>query len=557
MSSLPDIHFANLFEQDHIGQKLWSYYLGESTYKKFLPRYKAMGLNAAQATSLSRLADRNPPQLKSNSSSESEPIVYHDSYRELQKLSYGAEIISLKYDKKFLEEHSAQRHLIGFSIAYYFAQTETGLFCPICMTDALARVIEKMQTPSPEAEETLKHLTTSNLENLWQGAMFLTEKQGGSDVGANRVQAEHENGKWILRGEKWFCSNADAEASLVLARMPKFEGKEIEGTKGLGLFLLLRNKPAQNFKNWSYKRLKDKLGVKSMASAEIDFNGAEAFLIGGAGEGFKMMTDMVNMSRIYNSIASIAIARRAFLEAIEFGKQREAFGKKLIDLPLWRASMADLSAEVFAMQVFVFEAIRQMDLQEQGSAEAAQLLRMMTPIAKAMSGKLAVFASREGMELIGGNAFIEDHIMPRLLRDASVLPIWEGTTNIQALDLMRSFRKETLIAVMARIDRALKTPGTDEELQPLFEKRIKEFKVYLAPKMALPPADLERQSLEIMNQLNRILSLTFLFEMSADNHLKTFVSAAFLRIIGRSEAFQSLGLTHSFKTDNEVELLKV
>ena len=259
--------------------------------------------------------------------------------------------------------------------------------------------------------------------------MFLTEKQGGSDVGANTVQAEESQGRWLLSGDKWFCSNADAPTALVLARMPGDEGALTSGTRGLGLFLVLRNDPPQNHKSWLTHRLKDKLGVRTMASGEITFQKTEGYLIGGAGEGFKIMTEMVNMSRLYNAVSSTAIARRAVLEAYCFGEERQAFGKKLRDLPLWRACMADLAAEQIALLFLVFESTRQLDLADNGDDNGARLARLMTPLAKALSGKLAVFAASEAMELIGGNAYIEEHILPRLLRDAQVLPIWEGTTD--------------------------------------------------------------------------------------------------------------------------------
>lgn len=541
MSDLPEIQFESLFEVDPVGQKLWKYHLGEKKYKEFLPRYQKMGRNAALATPLARDADRNPPQLKDNK------ISFHPSYQKLKELSYGAEILSLKNDPDFLKDHHAYRHRIGFSIAYYFAQTETGLFCPICMTDALGRVLELECQDMPLAQQALKHIYAKDLSQLWEGSMFLTEKQGGSDVGANRVQATQKDGKWFLTGEKWFCSNATAETSLVLARMPEENSKPVAGTKGLGLFLLLRNTPKDNHKKWAFKRLKDKLGVKSMASAEIDFFEAEATLIGGVNEGFKIMTEMVNMSRLYNSVASIAVSRRSLLEASEFGKQREAFGYKLKDLPLWRTSLADLSAETFGMIVFVFEAIKQLDLADGGDKAAAELLRVMTPIAKGLSGKLAVFAAREAMEMVGGNAYIEDHILPRLLRDALVLPIWEGTTNIQSLDLLRALKKEGADSIFKRVDQALAQAGSSEFKNQL-TMRVDQLKKNLGA---------EPNPLELILQVGRVLTLALLFELSAQPELKEMAEAAFARIFARADMFQSLGTGEKTKASCEEALLKI
>jgi acyl-CoA dehydrogenase len=545
MSELPLVQFENLFEQDPTGKKLWAYWLGSSTFKKFLPQFSRMGANAAIATPHSRLADRHPPvHVPFNAIGERiDRIDYHPSYLELQRLSYGNGIVGLKYDPEFLKDHVADRHLLGFAISYYFAQTETGLFCPICMTDALGRVLEKNNS-HPMAKKALSHIASTDLKTLWQGAMFLTEKQGGSDVGANTVQAtETKNSdgtsQWFLNGDKWFCSNADAQAALVLARLPGPEGDIKLGTKGLGLFLVLREEPQHNHRNWIIHRLKDKLGVRSMASGEITFQNTEAYLIGGAGQGFKIMTEMVNMSRLYNSVSSVSIARRAIMEAYAFGKERHAFGKKLADLPLWRSCMADLTAEHLGLMFLVFEATRQLDRADSGEAEAQKLVRWMTPLAKALSGKLSVFAASEAMELIGGNAYIEEHILPRLLRDAQVLPIWEGTTNIQSLDLLRILQKESAEILFKRCREALsKSPSqlniSVALLVDALEKDIQSLS-------QITPDEMQRASRTLVDNAGRILTLCLMLEATQSPDLKTICEAAAQRILSRPSVTASLG----------------
>jgi alkylation response protein AidB-like acyl-CoA dehydrogenase len=525
--NIPTVEWKNLLEEDPAGQKLWSYYLTPATYQKVRGHFMRMGEAGAQATPYSAIADVKSPELVSyNSLGERiSEVNYDPSYLKLQQLAYGQGIVSIKFDPVFLKEHQAHRHLVGFAAGYYFAQTETGLYCPICMTDALARVLERNGQKHPMARKALERLGAS--EDYWQGAMFLTERQGGSDVGANEVQAREEQGRWFLNGHKWFCSNVDAQAILALARMPGAEGALDQGTRGLGLFLILRETPENNFKTIEIQRLKKKLGVRSMASGEVILNNTEAFLIAGAGSGFKVMADMVNMSRLYNAVSSVAVARRAILEALAFGSRRQAFGAELAKLPLWRAAMADLVAEHWGLLHLVFEAAQQLDAGDQGDVNAQKLSRVLTPLAKSLSARFAVFAASECMEAIGGIAYIEENILPRLLRDAQVLPIWEGTTNIQSLDMLRVMAKEGLDVFWARLTRA----GGDDAT---FTARVKQLQSTCAQFAQLAPADQQRGSRQLSEQMGRVLIEGLLLESSRSTEVAEISRAALARVRLRS-----------------------
>jgi alkylation response protein AidB-like acyl-CoA dehydrogenase len=410
------------------------------------------------------------------------------------------------------------------------------------MTDAMARVLER-HGRSEEARMTMAHLTTADTAQLWEGAMFLTEKQGGSDVGANEVQATRsDNEEWLLNGNKWFCSNADAKAILVLARMPGGP----QGTKGLGLFLVLTEHPVANKKNMVMLRLKDKLGVRSMPSAEIDFVNCRAFLIGGENEGFKMMADMVNLSRVYNSISSVAIVRRGLLEAILYARQRKAFGSNITDLPLWRACYSDLAAEHMAHTLLVFETVAQLDQGDCGNKEAVGLSRLMTSVSKALTGKLVMFATSECMELIGGNAYIEEHIMPRLLRDAQVLPIWEGTTNIQSLDTLRVFSKEGPGAYIHRVEQALATAEKAQvplELIQVTKHRFKNWQALADAMRTLTEAQMQYASRTLLEESGRVMMTALLLEKAAEPALRDIMLAYAWRLRNRRFATSPLA-TH-------------
>lgn len=543
MTPLPAINFNNLYSQDPFGQALWTYWLGDR-HREFQSHFEKFGKAGADATRHSAIADKITPVLHNfNKVGERvDQIEYHPSYFELQKMSYGQGLLALKYDADFLKKNKDCRHTLGFALGYYFAQTETGLFCPICMTDALGRVLES-HNAHPMAKEALKHIGAKDMNELWQGAMFLTEKQGGSDVGANTCTAQEENGKWYISGDKWFCSNADAKASLALARMPGAEGTADKGTRGLGLFLVLREFPKNNSKTWLTHRLKDKLGVRSMASGEITFQKTEAYLIGGAGEGFKIMTEMVNMSRIYNSVASLAIARRSVMEAYAFGKERHAFGAPLTKLPLWRACMADLAAEQIGQMFLTFEAVRHLDRADNGDKTSSHLVRVLTPLSKALSGKLAVYAASEAMELIGGNAYIEEHILPRLLRDAQVLPIWEGTTNIQSLDLVRVFVKEGADSLFHRYSEALKNAQghVSDSLIKGVKQHIDEVVALMKDAKSYSQEGMQRAAREMLEKSGRTMMMCLVLEGTKDKALKTVCEAVVQRLLLRRHSTAPLG----------------
>jgi acyl-CoA dehydrogenase len=542
-TNLPKREIENLFDLDSTFQALIEAHLG-ADFKSVTSELGEMGLNAALATKHSDNADHFGPRLipYNPQGQKVNQVEYHPSYRKLEELSYGAGLVSKKYEKNRTGVYKTHRQTATFAKGYLFSQTETGLTCPICMTDAIGKVLELYGKQIPEAQEVLRRLASTDVDEIWQGAMFMTERQGGSDVGANTVVASEQNGEWFLNGHKWFCSNVDSGAILALARMPDAG----PGTKGLGLFLVLRDMPENNFKTWDVHRLKEKLGVRAMASGEVTFRNTKATLIGGANEGFKMMTDMVNMSRLWNSIASVGISRRAVLEAKLWGQERKAFGKRLTDQPLWRSCISDLHSEHLMMLTLVFEICAQLDKGEKGDAEAMKCVRSMTPLAKALTGKLAVFAAAEGMELIGGNAYIEEDIMPRLYRDAQVLPIWEGTTQIQSLDLLRVIKKEGPDAIFLRAFTALQKVDQIPELKTIaldIEQRLKALKEFMKSFDGEDVENLQRASRSFLEMAGRSLAQALMIEKAAQSEkLKPVYVAALKRLVERPFATAPLGV---------------
>lgn len=393
------------------------------------PQLIAMGERAAREVApLAAIADRESPRLVTHDArgERINRVDYHPAYREMERIAYGSGMVAMKYEPAPRPDGA----FLGFALGYLFAMGEMGLYCPLCMTDGVARVVTRHGTPEQIAR-VVPRLASRDVDTLWTGGMFLTERAGGSDVGANETVARRNgDGSWRLSGRKWFCSNVDAEVVLVTARP---EGAP-DGTRGLRTFLL----ETENNRGVCIDRLKEKLGVRSMPTGEVTLENAPAEEIGG----FSAIAEMMNLSRLYNAVAAIAVIGRAIHEARWYVERREAFGRPVIEFPLVQETLADLEAEHVAAMLMTFETVEAQQRADAGDADAARRLRILTPVVKAVTGKLAVPCVSEAMELIGGNGYIEESPMPRLLRDAQVLPIWEGTTNILVLDALRTANKE-------------------------------------------------------------------------------------------------------------------
>jgi alkylation response protein AidB-like acyl-CoA dehydrogenase len=316
-----------------------------------------------------------------------------------------------------------------YALTYLFAQSEFGLLCPVNMTDSLTRTIRRFADQALLARY-LPGLLADDPDRQLQGAMFMTERFAGSDVGATVTRAAPFGDHWRLHGDKWFCSNADAGVALVLARP---EGAP-EGTAGLGLFLMPRVLPSGEMNRYRIVRLKDKLGTRAMASGEIALEGAEAALIGELNQGFKQMTEMVNQSRLSNGVRSAGMMRRAVHEALTVALGRHAFGKRLIELPLVRRQLIKMilpAEEALSVALFTADCL---DRADAGEAEAQTLRRILTPLVKLRACRDARKVTGDAMEMRGGNGYIEEWIEPRLLRESHLGSIWEGTSNIIALE---------------------------------------------------------------------------------------------------------------------------
>ena len=409
-----------------------------------------------------------PPVLhaRARNGADVQSIEKHPAYIEMERLAFGEYgLAALSHRPGVLGWAEAMPPVAKYLITYLFVQAEFGLMCPVSMTDSLTRTLKKFGDPALVARY-LPALTSQDLDVLHQGAMFMTEQGAGSDVGATSVTAAPRNdGTWALTGDKWFCSNADAELAMVLAR----PAGGAAGLKGVALFLLPRTRPDGTPNAYRIVRLKDKLGTRSMASGEIRLDGAMAWLVGDPGAGFRQMADMVNNSRLSNGVRAAGLMRRAVTEASFVAENRVAFGKRLLDMPLMQRQLAKLRMPMEQARSMMFQTAEALRRSDAGETGAYALLRVLTPLLKFRACRDARKVTGDAMEVRGGCGYIEEWPDARLLRDAHLGSIWEGTSNVVALDVLRADAREggfdALRAHVAGLDVEADLPGVGALLE--------------------------------------------------------------------------------------------
>ena len=439
----PDCHGQNFYDIDHSLQGLLKLYLPQDLRAKLEPHYRRLGELAGTAlAALARTSDRHSPKLHARDAfgRDADRIEFHPAYREMERLGYGEfgiHCMSRRAGVFGLDQPVPP--VAKYVFQYLFAQAEFGLMCPISATETTALPIERYGDEALK-KRAIPRLLSQDMTVLMKGAQFMTEKSGGSDVSGIELSARLEGGEWRLYGDKWFCSCADADVALLLARP---EGA-LPGNSGLALFALPRVRPDGTRNRYRIVRLKDKLGARSMASGEIVFEGALAWplgAVGGVGEGahngLKMMMDQVSMSRLSHGVRAASMMRRCVNEAFAVARHRRAFGGLLINKPMVRRQLMKLMVPTEqALSVALFAAT-QLEQGERGDADAESCARILTPLLKFRTARDNIRVATGAMEMRGGNGYIEDFVNARLVRDAHLGVLWEGTSNINAIDVLR------------------------------------------------------------------------------------------------------------------------
>jgi acyl-CoA dehydrogenase len=445
----PDTSGMNFYRADPALKDLLRIHVPDKLFRHIEPHLDRLGaLAGGPLDECARMADRHVPVLhqRDRFGRDVQWIEYHPAYHELERAAFGEFAIhAMSHRKGILGWPQTYPVVAKHAFTFLFNQAEFGMGCPINVTDGVAKLLSSYGDAALKAKY-LDGLTQTNLSKLTQGGQFMTEKEGGSDVGTLATTAVQEGDHWRLTGEKWFCSNADAEVVMLLARP---QGAEA-GTGGVGLFLMPRWLDDNSPNHYRIVRLKDKLGTRSMASGEIKLEGAIAYAVGKLDRGFVQMAEMVNSSRLSNGVKSTALMRRAWHDAMTVARGRVVFGSRILDLPLARRQLMKIllaTEQGLSMSFLTADAL---DRAEAGSQDAAALLRILTPTLKFRATRDARKVCGDAMEMRGGIGYIEEFATARLLRDAHLGSIWEGTGNIVALDaLKRAVRRHHAEAALA------------------------------------------------------------------------------------------------------------
>ena len=423
------------------------------------PRLEAVGaLMGGPVAERAEETDRHPPRLEKydrwgrDVSEVVVPESFSRSKRDLLDNSFSS--------PQFKQEARAagvEPAPMAAAWSYMLNQAEIGMTCALGTGGDMVLRLAEQYAPE-EVKARLRDLVSGD-ELGGEAAQMLTERTGGSDLAALEATAARDGDAWRLNGFKWFASNADGSAFVVLA---KPEGAA-DGTRGIAPFLVLWERRDGTRNGMRIRRLKDKLGTRAVASAEVEFVDAEAFLLApgqdgqgassgaGDGRGLARMMELTNGARLGIAMMGLGCARRALVEALCYARAREAFGAALIDQPLAQRKLAELIVEVEAAQALVFDGY------------LGTRLRLGAPLIKLRAARLGITAASDAIEMHGGNGYIEQWPVARLLRDAQVNTIWEGPDNILCLDVRRAMsREQAHVPFLARVREALgRAPGDD------------------------------------------------------------------------------------------------
>lgn len=363
-------------------------------------------------------------------------IEMAQAWKNLEKAAASEGLIATAYERK----HQEFSRVYQMALLYLYSPSSAFFSCPLAMTDGAARAIELYGDEYLKGRA-FKKLTSRNPDEFWTSGQWMTEQSGGSDLaGTATIAKKNNDNQYELFGKKWFTSATTAQMALTLARI---DDGITQG--GLSLFYLETEK-----NNIEIHRLKDKLGTHALPTAELSLMGAKAQLIGNPNEGVKRIATVLNITRIYNAVCALGHMRRCIDLATGYATKRKAFNNYIINLPLHKKTLQDLEIEFtkcFKLTFYVVELLGKVET-DKATEDEKKLLRALTPIVKLYTGKKCLTIASEALECFGGAGYVENTGIPRLLRDAQVFSIWEGTTNVLALDFLKVCEKENALVII-------------------------------------------------------------------------------------------------------------
>lgn len=365
-------------------------------------------------------------------------ITISKGWKHLQDAAATEGIVAAAYERRY----NQYSRVYQMALLYLYHPSSAFFSCPLAMTDGAARTLE-LFGPEHLKMTAFKNLTSRDPQTFWTSGQWMTERTGGSDVsGTSTVAKPLAGAQYKLYGTKWFTSATTSQMALTLAKITDSENSKDQA--GLSLFYLEQN-------HIEVHRLKNKLGTDALPTAELSLCGTEATLIGKPNEGVKTIANVLNITRLYNSICSLGHMRRALDLAQNYAAKRRAFGAALAEQPLHQKTLRDMETQFEKCFKLTFYVIGLLGRDEVGLATDTEkrLLRALTPIVKLYTAKKSVAICSEVVECFGGAGYVENTGIPRLLRDAQVFSIWEGTTNVLALDFLRVCEKDNALELLS------------------------------------------------------------------------------------------------------------
>ena len=437
--------------------------LPEPVRRAVAPELREMGeLAATTLLALSTQGRRDEPQLVPYDpwGRRIDEIRVPEAWRAFARVAAEWGLVAIPHERA----HGAFSRIHQAALIHLFAPSTSIYSCPLAMTDGAATTL-LAHGNAALVERAVPRLTSRDPARAWTSGQWMTERTGGSDVGQSLTRAVRDGASWRLHGSKWFTSATTSEMTLTLARPEGNPG----GGKGLALFYLELRGADGAPNGVKVLRLKEKLGTRMLPTAEVDLEGAIATPVIGLSDGVRAIAPMLQITRTWNALCAVCSMRRGIALARDWAGRRSAFGARLADKPLHVQTLAELEAEYQAAFLLTFRVVELLGrVEAQGATEwERRLVRALQPVAKLVTGKQAVAHASEVLESFGGAGYVEDTGLPALLRDAQVLPIWEGTTNVLSLDLLRALTGEAgLRDVDAELSRAL-AAATDAALAPV------------------------------------------------------------------------------------------
>ncbi|WP_437542646.1 acyl-CoA dehydrogenase family protein [Sorangium sp. So ce367] len=437
---------GNQYDDDRVLRSYLARALPREVAASITPSLREMGELAGGRLYQLQLADRaNEPKLTSWDAwgRRIDHVEVTELWKEAARIACERGVVATAYERA----HGAFSRVHQFALAYLFDASSDVYTCPLAMTDGAARTLLASDNRAL-IDRAVPRLTSRDPAAAWTSGQWMTERTGGSDVGRSETAARlGSDGAYRLHGTKWFASSTTSEMALTLARP---EGNP-EGSRGLALFYVELAGEAGRREGVLINRLKDKLGTRKVPTAELTLDGVLATPVAGLSNGVRAIAPMLNVTRTWNAIGAIAGMRRGLALARSYAQSRVQFGTTLAEKPLHMDTLAELQAEFEGAFHLTFRAIELLGREETGSLtdSEAKLLRLIIPLAKLTTAKQAVSVLSEVLEAFGGAGYVEDTGLPRLLRDAQVLTIWEGTTNVLALDALRVILKDGSLDILA------------------------------------------------------------------------------------------------------------